>query len=196
MTKRFFDIVSASLALIVLFVPLAGVAIWITSTSKGGAFYLQTRVGRHGKPFRLVKFRSMRIDSDRSGQLTIGERDSRITKAGYFVRKYKIDELPQLINVIKGEMSVVGPRPEVPRYVSMYNDRQLGVLAVRPGLTDYASLRYVNENEVLGKAADPEKAYVNEVMPHKLELNLKYINEADLGTDLRIILQTLKAIFR
>ena len=137
----------------------------------------------------------MQPGSDNLGQLTIGSKDSRVTSIGYFLRKYKIDEFPQLINIIAGHMSVVGPRPEVPKYVKMYNQEQLNVLKVRPGLTDYASLVYFKENELLGKAQDPEKVYIKEIMPQKLALNNKYIKEKGMLTDLNIILKTLLRIF-
>lgn len=138
----------------------------------------------------------MRPDSDKGSLITIGGRDSRITKEGYFLRKYKLDELPQLINILKGEMSVVGPRPEVKRYVDLYTKNQLQVLSVRPGLTDWASLYYIDENELLGKSEDPEKTYIEEIMPAKLALNLKYIEESGLKTDLKIIFKTIAKIFR
>lgn len=136
----------------------------------------------------------MRTDADKSGLLTVGGRDSRITKIGYYIRKYKIDELPQLINVFVGDMSLVGPRPEVRKYVNMYNDQQLRVLNLKPGITDYASIEYSNENEILGKAEDPEKVYINEIMPAKLNLNLKYINNQGILTDLKIIFKTIAKI--
>jgi lipopolysaccharide/colanic/teichoic acid biosynthesis glycosyltransferase len=164
--------------------------------SRGGIFYKQTRVGKNGKDFKLFKFRSMRSDSDKAGLLTVGGRDSRITKVGYYLRKYKIDELPQLINVFLGDMSLVGPRPEVRKYVAMYNDQQLKVLNVKPGITDYASIEYSNENEILGKAADPEKVYIEEIMPDKLKLNLKYIEDQGVLTDIKIIFKTVFKILR
>lgn len=137
----------------------------------------------------------MRSDSDKKGLLTVGGRDPRITRMGYYIRKYKIDELPQLLNVLKGDMSLVGPRPEVRKYVSLYTSEQRKVLSVQPGITDYASIEYSNENEILGKAADPENVYINEIMPEKLRLNLKYISEKSLKTDVKIIFNTLKKIF-
>lgn len=137
----------------------------------------------------------MKTGSDKKGLLTVGARDSRITGIGYFLRKYKLDELPQLFNVLFGTMSLVGPRPEVRKYVEMYNDEQKRVLTVKPGITDYASIEYVNENEVLAKAADPEETYIKEVMPHKLQLNLKYITDQGFFTDLKIIFRTIGKIF-
>lgn len=164
--------------------------------SKGGIFYKQVRVGKDGKDFYLFKFRSMRTDADKKGLLTVGGRDPRITRMGYYIRKYKIDELPQLLNVLQGDMSLVGPRPEVRRYVNLYNTQQMLVLSVQPGITDYASIEYSNENEILGKAADPEKTYIEEIMPAKLQLNLKYIAEKSLATDIKIIFRTISKIIK
>lgn len=145
----------------------------------------------------LLKFRSMRLGSDKSGLLTIGGRDPRVTRSGYFIRKYKIDELPQLINVLIGEMSLVGPRPEVRKYVDLYNLEQRKVLLVKPGITDLASLEYFNENELLAQSTDPERTYIDTVMPDKLKLNLKYINQAGLIADIKIILRTIhRVVFR
>ncbi len=162
--------------------------------SKGGVFYIQIRVGKNGNDFKLYKFRSMRIGSDKNGLLTVGGRDSRITKSGFFIRKYKLDELPQLINVFFGDMSFVGPRPEVRKYVDLYNSNQLKVLSVKPGITDYASIQYSNENELLGKSDNPEKTYIEEIMPDKLNLNLLYIKENNITTDIKIIFKTIKKI--
>jgi lipopolysaccharide/colanic/teichoic acid biosynthesis glycosyltransferase len=153
-------------------------------------------VGRNDKDFYLNKFRTMITDAEKKGQLTVGMRDIRITKVGYFLRKYKLDEFPQLINVLNGEMSIVGPRPEVRKYVDLYNEKQKRVLEALPGLTDPASLAYINENEILGKAENPEKTYTEEVMPAKLELNLQYIDKQNLKTDIDLILQTLKKIVK
>jgi lipopolysaccharide/colanic/teichoic acid biosynthesis glycosyltransferase len=180
--------------LIILLIPFLIISLIIIIDSRGGVFYKQVRVGKHGKDFKLFKFRSMRTDADKSGLLTVGGRDSRITKVGYYIRKYKVDELPQLINVFIGNMSLVGPRPEVRRYVDMYDDEQRRVLSVKPGITDYASIEYSNENEILGKATDPEKVYINEIMPAKLDLNLKYIREQGILTDLKIIFRTVLKI--
>lgn len=170
------------------------IAIAIVVDSRGGVFYKQIRVGRNNKDFGLFKFRTMVTNADKQGELTVGA-DSRITSVGRFLRKYKLDEFPQFLNIIAGEMSFVGPRPEVRRYVELYSEEQLSVLNVRPGLTDYASLEFINENEVLGKAEDPESTYIQEIMPRKLELNMKYIDEAGLGTDLKIIFRTIGKIF-
>jgi lipopolysaccharide/colanic/teichoic acid biosynthesis glycosyltransferase len=195
MLKRCFDIFFSLLGIIILSPLLIVIALTVALTSRGGAFYRQERVGKNGKIFRLLKFRTMRPLADREGQITIGGRDSRITGTGYFLRRYKLDELPQLFNVLSGSMSLVGPRPEVPRYVAMYSEEQKKVLEVRPGITDYASLEYFHENELLGRSRNPEETYVNEVMPAKLALNLRYINEAGLMTDLKIIARTLARIF-
>jgi len=194
--KRLFDILSSLLALLLLSPLFICISLIILLGSRGGVFYRQQRVGRRGKPFMLYKFRSMRPDSDKGSLITIGGRDSRITREGYILRRYKLDELPQLLNVLRGDMSVVGPRPEVQRYVDMYTPEQKQVLNVRPGLTDWASIMYMDENELLGKSSDPEYTYIHEIMPAKLELNLKYIREAGLFTDLKIIFSTFFRIFR
>jgi len=196
MLKRIFDIFFSFIGLIVLLIPFLLIAFLISIDSKGGVFYKQTRVGKDGVDFKLFKFRSMRTDADKSGLLTVGGTDSRITRIGYTVRKYKIDELPQLINVLVGEMSLVGPRPEVRRYVDMYTPAQRQVLALKPGITDYASIEYSNENELLGNAENPEDVYINEIMPAKLHLNLKYIAEQGVLTDLKIIVNTIKKIVK
>jgi lipopolysaccharide/colanic/teichoic acid biosynthesis glycosyltransferase len=168
----------------------------IVIDSRGGIFFTQKRVGKNNRDFHLYKFRSMVSNAEKSGQLTVGTNDRRITRVGGFIRKYKLDEFPQLINIIKGDMSIVGPRPEVRKYVDLYNEEQLKVLSVRPGLTDYASLEYINENEILGKASDPEKVYIEEIMPAKLQLNLRYIQEQGLKTDLKIIFRTIGKIVK
>jgi lipopolysaccharide/colanic/teichoic acid biosynthesis glycosyltransferase len=191
--KRLFDLCAASIALL-LFLPFGIIiSFWIISESSGGVFYKQTRVGKNGVPFNLLKFRSMRSNADREGKITIGN-DHRVTKSGRFIRKYKLDEIPQLINILKGEMSVVGPRPEVAEYVSLYTKDQQKVLTVLPGLTDYASLEFINEQELLGEAEDPNLLYVQEIMPKKLALNLKYIEERSLKVDLKLIFQTIGRI--
>lgn len=194
LVKRIFDIVSSVVVLLICSPLLVFISIWIVLDSKGGVFYKQIRIGKDKKEFRLLKFRSMRPNSDKSGQLTVGN-DSRVTKVGRFIRKYKLDELPQLINILKGDMSVVGPRPEVPKYVNLYTQEQLKVLTVLPGLTDYASIEYLDEQKVLGKAENPEKKYIEDVMPKKLALNLKYINEQNLRVDLHLIFKTISKIF-
>ena len=169
--------------------------VFISLESAGGVFYLQERVGQNCQLFKLIKFRSMRPNADNGSQITIGNRDPRITRIGYFIRRFKIDEFPQFINVIKGDMSIVGPRPEVPRYVKLYTAEQKKVLAAKPGITDYASLAYFNENEILAKAADPQKAYLEQIMPAKIELNQRYLSDPSLFKDFKIIwLTTLKIV--
>ncbi len=194
MLKRLFDILFSLLGLIILSPFLVFISLLVGFTSKGGVFYFQERIGKNQKPFKLFKFRTMRVNSDSKGLITIGGRDPRITAVGYYLRKYKIDELPQLLNVFFGTMSLVGPRPEVRKYVELYNEEQKKVLAVKPGITDYASLEYFSENELLAKSVNPEETYIKEVMPAKLKLNKKYIAEAGLLTDLKIIFRTFKRI--
>ncbi|MFM8596349.1 MAG: sugar transferase [Flavobacteriales bacterium] len=192
--KRAFDIL-VSLIVLTLFLPLGLIlAFCIVLGSKGGIFYRQKRVGQHKIPFYLLKFRSMRLNAELQGQLTVGSRDPRITKVGYYLRKFKLDEFPQFINVLKGDMSIVGPRPEVPKYVELYNEEQLQILAVKPGITDYASIAYFHENEILAQATDPEKAYIEEVLPAKIELNQRYLAKPTLATDLRIMMLTFLKI--
>ena len=171
------------------------ISLLILLSGKGGVFYIQERVGKNGKPFGLLKFRTMRKDADKFGKLTVGMRDPRITKIGYYLRKSKLDEFPQFINVLKGEMSVVGPRPEVKEYTDLYTDEQRKVLMVKPGITDFASLEYYRENELLGKSDDPRQTYIEEIMPEKIKLNLKYIESQGLGTDLKIIGRTFLKMF-
>jgi lipopolysaccharide/colanic/teichoic acid biosynthesis glycosyltransferase len=196
MIKRTFDVIAAGTALLLLAPLLVVIAAAVAFGSPGGAFFRQTRVGRGGKHFQLLKFRSMRPGSEAGGQITVGSRDPRITGVGHLLRRTKLDELPQLINILIGDMSVVGPRPEVPRYVALYTEEQRAVLSVRPGLTSMASIAYINENEILGRSADPERTYVDEVMPAKLALDLRYVRERSLGLDLHIIVATLLRIVR
>lgn len=195
MLKRLFDLIASFIGLLLLLLPLLIISVCVLFSGPGGIFYHQLRVGRYGKDFRLWKFRTMRPDSDKKGLLTVGGRDPRVTRVGYFLRKYKLDELPQLLNVLSGDMSLVGPRPEVRKYVDLYNDEQKRVLDVRPGITDYASIEYSDENELLAKSSDPEKTYIEEVMPAKLKLNAKYVAEMGLGTDLKIIFRTIGKVF-
>ena len=192
--KRIFDLLFSFLGLVILSPFLLVIAILIVIDSKGDIFYLQQRVGKDNKDFNIFKFRTMRPNSDKQGLLTVGAKDSRITKIGVFLRKYKIDELPQLINVLIGNMSFVGPRPEVRKYVDLYNSEQKKVLTVKPGITDYASIEYSNENELLARSEKKKKTYIEEIMPAKLELNLKYIKEASLLTDIKIIFKTFAKI--
>lgn len=188
--KRAFDVL-VSLIVLVLFFPIGLLlAFLIVIESKGGVFYYQERVGRDQQLFSLIKFRSMRINAELLGQLTVGSRDPRITKVGYFIRKFKLDEFPQFINVLKGDMSIVGPRPEVSKYVALYTQEQLKILTVKPGITDYASIAYFHENEILAQATDPEKAYIEEVLPAKIKLNQRYLAKPTLSADLKIMLLT------
>lgn len=192
--KRFLDLL-VSLLFFIIFSPLFFIfIIVIIIDSRGNAIYRQPRVGKDNKDFMLYKFRTMKSNSDQNGLLTIGNNDPRITKFGYFLRKYKLDEFPQLINIIKGEMSIVGPRPEVRKYVNYYNKEQMKVLSVRPGLTDYASIAYINENDILALIDDPEKKYIEEIMPHKITLNMQYIENLSIKEDIRIIFITLRKI--
>lgn len=195
MLKRLFDVLSSLTVLFLLFPVFILVSLLIVLDSKGGVFYKQIRVGKNQKHFKLFKFRTMRPNSDKI-QITVGHRDPRVTRVGYFLRKYKLDEIPQLINIIKGEMSVVGPRPEVPKYVNQYNDDQKRVLSVKPGLTDYASLQFVDESEILAQSDDPEKTYTREILPQKLNLALKYIDERSFWSDIKLIFKTLARIIR
>ncbi|HOE04465.1 MAG TPA: sugar transferase [Bacteroidales bacterium] len=194
--KRGFDIVVSFLILIFILPLLLIISLAVLFDSKGGVFYRQVRVGKNGKNFKILKFRTMFTNSDKKGLLTVGMNDSRITRSGYWLRKHKLDELPQLINVLVGDMSLVGPRPEVPKYVEMYTGEQRKVLLVRPGITDYASLKYRNENEILAKSKDPEKEYIEVIMPEKISINMQYIGEASLGADLKIIWLTIKVVFK
>lgn len=191
---RFFDILFSLLGLILLSPLFVLIYLIIILESRGGGFYLQERVGKDGKYFFLFKFRSMRTGSDKKSLITIGNRDPRMTRTGYFIRKFKIDELPQLINVLKSDMSLVGPRPEVSRYVDLYSAEQRKVLNIKPGITDYASIEYVDENTILGNATDPEAVYINDIMPHKIELNMKYINNYNLKEYFRIIFLTAEKL--
>lgn len=192
--KRIFDIVASGIGLIILSPLFVVLAVWIKTDSKGPVFYRQIRVGKDNKDFRLFKFRSMRPDSDKLGLITVGGRDPRVTRSGYYIRKYKLDELPQLINVFKGDMSFVGPRPEVRKYVDLYTADQLRVLSARPGITSLASIRYKNENEILASAKDPDKTYVEQVLIDKLNIDLQYIDNASFWGDLKLIFITLKEI--
>ncbi|MDM1348432.1 sugar transferase [Myroides marinus] len=192
--KRLFDIISSGIGLIFLSPIFLFLAIWIKVDSEGPVFYKQVRVGKNGKDFKIFKFRSMRQGSDKKGLITVGGRDPRVTKSGYYIRKYKLDEFPQLINVFVGDMSVVGPRPEVRKYVDLYNEEQLRVLSVRPGITDIASIKYRNENELLEKAEDPDKTYIEVIMPDKLKYNLEYIDKASFVYDIKLIFMTFKEI--
>ena len=192
--KDLLDRISALIALLLLAPVLLGMAIWIKLDSRGPVFYRQRRVGRGGEVFGLYKFRTMRPASDKAGLLTVGGRDPRVTRAGYWLRKYKLDELPQLWNVVKGDMSIVGPRPEVEKYVALYNEEQRRVLDVKPGLTDLASLEYFDESDLLAQSPDPEQTYIDEIMPAKLALNRRYIDQQSFNADLGIIVRTIQKI--
>lgn len=191
---RLFDILFAGIGLIVLSPLLAVLYLLVCIESPGGGFYRQKRVGKNGKDFWLYKFRSMRKGADKKGLITVGGHDSRITHTGYFIRKYKLDELPQLINVLRGDMSLVGPRPEVRKYVDMYTSEQRKVLSIRPGITDYASIEYADENVILGQSANPDKTYIEQIMPDKIRLNMKYIANHSIGEYFKIIFLTFKKI--
>lgn len=193
---RFFDFIFSLSGILLLSPVFLILYISIRLESKGGSFYRQQRVGRYGKDFYVYKFRSMRVGADKQGLITVGGRDPRITHIGYFIRKYKLDELPQLFNVLKGDMSLVGPRPEVRKYVDLYTDEQRKVLSVRPGITDYASIEYVDENAILGQAEDADKAYVEQIMPDKIRYNMKYIDNHSLKEYFKIIFLTFQSIVR
>lgn len=192
--KRVFDILASLVGLIILFPFLLILCIIIKINSKGKIFYMQSRVGLNNVDFKLFKFRTMHADAEKKGLITIGSRDPRVTSIGCYLRKYKLDELPQLLNVFLGDMSLVGPRPEVRKYVDMYSVEQLKVLSVKPGITDFASIEFSNENELLGKSDNPDKLYVDEIMPHKLSLNLKYIQQQSLLLDFKLIFKTFLKI--
>jgi len=193
--KRLFDLLLSISFLLILSPAFIFISLWILLDSSGGVFYSQLRVGRKNRDFKMFKFRSMQPESDSKGLLTVGGQDPRVTRAGFYLRKTKMDELPQLLNILKGEMSFVGPRPEVRNYVEYYSEEQMNVLNVRPGLTDYASLQYFEENKLLEHSADPEKTYISQIMPAKLALNLRYIKDQSLLLDIRIILRTIGKIF-
>jgi len=192
--KRFFDIIASGLGLIVLSPLFLVLAIWIKLDSKGPVFYRQVRVGYKNKDFRIFKFRSMRVGADKGSLVTIGGHDPRVTKSGYFIRKFKFDELPQLINVFLGDMSLVGPRPEVRHYVEYWTPEQMHVLDVRPGITDPASIKFRNENELMEQADDPEKYYIEVIMQEKIKLYLEYVEKHSFFYDLGLIFKTFFVI--
>jgi len=194
--KRLFDIIF-SIIIILLGLPFfIIISILILFDGDMNIFFIQERVGKNKNTFKLYKFRSMKSNSEENGQITIGAKDSRITKIGYYLRKYKIDEFPQLLNVLMGQMSIVGPRPEVDKYVKLYSNEQEQVLSVKPGLTDLASISYFEENKLLGKSNNPEETYISEVMPEKIKLSLEYINNQSFINDMKIILSTIKRILQ
>ena len=194
--KRLFDIVVSGLMLIVLSPLFLVLAICIKMDSKGPVFYRQVRVGRNNKDFRIFKFRSMRVGADKGSLVTIGGHDPRITRSGYFIRKYKFDELPQLINVFVGDMSLVGPRPEVRHYVNYWTPEQMHVLDVRPGITDPASIKFRNENELMEKAEDPERFYIEVIMQEKIKLYLEYVEKHSFLYDIGLIIKTIWVIVK
>ncbi len=194
--KRAFDIIASGLGLIVLSRRCLVLAMWIKLDSKGPVFYRQVRVGYKNKDFRIFKFRSMRVGADKGSLVTIGGHDPRVTKSGYFIRKFKFDELPQLINVFVGDMSLVGPRPEVRHYVNYWTPEQMHVLDVRPGITDPASIKFRNENELMEKAEDPEKYYIEVIMQEKIKLYLEYVEKHSFWYDLGLIFKTFFVIVK
>jgi lipopolysaccharide/colanic/teichoic acid biosynthesis glycosyltransferase len=194
--KRIFDLVCVVPGLIIVLPVWLIVAVLIWLEDRGPVIFTQERVGFHGVPFRMWKFRSMVVNAEKLGkQLTVG-RDPRITRVGHFLRQSKLDELPQLVNVLRGEMSLVGPRPEVPRYVALYTADQRRVLEVPPGITDPASIRYRDESKVLAQSDDPERTYITEIMPDKIRLNLEYTANANVWADVRVIFGTLRRLFQ
>ena len=195
MLKRIFDTTLSLFGLIILLPFMLIIAILIKIDSKGPIFFKQIRVTKGGREFKILKYRTMRVGSDKYSQITVGK-DERITKIGSFLRKYKLDEIPQLINVLIGDMSLVGPRPEVPKYVVLYTDEQKEILKVRAGITDYASIEFSDENDLLALEEEPEKAYIEKIMPKKIELNKKYLSETSVLTDIKIILLTIKKILK
>ena len=188
--KRIFDIVTSSVILLIFFPVGILISLAITMESRGGVFYRQERIGRYGIQFKVFKFRTMKVDSEKLGTLTVGMKDNRITAVGVFLRKLKLDEFPQFLNVLVGQMSIVGPRPEVKEYVDLYSEEQRKVLDVKPGITDYASLEYFKENELLGKSGNPRQTYIDEIMPAKLELNKKYLTNPTIMEDIKIMWKT------
>ena len=195
MLKRIFDIILSLFGLIILLPFMLIIAVFIKFDSKGPVFFRQVRVTKGGKEFKIFKYRTMKVGSNKYSQITVGK-DGRITKIGSFLRKYKLDEIPQLINVFIGDMSLVGPRPEVPKYVALYTDEQKEILRVRAGITDYASIEFSDENNLLALEEDSEKAYIEKIMPKKIELNKKYLSEISILTDSKIILLTIKKILK
>lgn len=195
MLKRLFDIVFSALVLIVLLPVFIVIAILIIIDDGFPVFYLQERIGKNFIPFKLIKFRTMYKNADKKGLLTVGSKDNRITRTGFFLRKYKLDELPQFINVLKGDMSIVGPRPEVKKYVDLYNEEQKKVLSVKPGITDEASLKYIDESDILAESENPEEIYIKKIMPEKLRINLEYIEKQNFFYDMKLIFQTFFKMF-
>ena len=196
MLKRTFDFLASLFGLLLLSPLILCIAVWVKCDSKGPIFYRQVRVGKDGREFKLLKFRSMRVGADRAGLLTLGDRDPRVTRSGFWLRKTKLDELPQLFNVLVGDMSLVGPRPEVSKYVALYTPEQREVLSVRPGITDTASVEMRNEAELMAQQADPEGYYVNVQIPLKIKLAKEYIAQQSLLSDLKLIVRTIGVMFK
>ncbi|MCD6550424.1 sugar transferase [bacterium] len=197
MMKRLFDIAFSFLGLVLLFPVFIIIGLMVKLDSKGPVFYKGVRIGRHGKPFRIYKFRTMVPNADKIGGPSTAADDPRLTRIGKILKKYQLDELPQLINVLKGEMSLVGPRPEVPQYIDLLSEEEKKkILSVRPGMTDYASLWNFHEGEILKGSKDPEKTYLEKIRPKKIELQLKYIKEQSLLLDIKLILKTILKIFK
>lgn len=194
--KRLFDILVSAAGLIALFPVFVILIPWIRMTSPGDAFYRQERIGKDAKPFYILKFRTMKMGADKGPAITIGEMDSRITGVGAFLRKYKLDELPQLINVLRGDMSLVGPRPEVRKFTDLYTPEQRNVFSIRPGITDLASITFRNENKLLEGKPDPIRYYIDVIMPEKLEMNLYYVKERSFWLDIKIIVRTVWSIVK
>ncbi len=194
--KRLFDIVVSFIGLLILSPIFLVIGIIIKLDSKGPIFFRQVRVGKNGKKFKIFKFRTMVVDAEKKGLHITVDGDSRITKSGKFLRKFKIDELPQLINVLIGDMSFVGPRPEVPKYVEMYDENQRSILKIRPGITDIASIEYRDENSILAQSKNPEETYINEIMPRKIELNFKYIENMSVIYDIKLIIETIFKVIK
>jgi len=194
MLKRVIDIFFSLFFILSLSIPMLIIALVISLGRKGGVLFKQQRVGKMGVPFQILKFRTMRSGSEAEGLISIGKRDPRVTGIGQFLRRSKLDELPQLFNILKGEMSFIGPRPEVPRFVKMYTEEQMKVLGMRPGLSDPASLAFFNESELLGASDDPEKHYIEVIMPAKLKMNLDYVLNHSIGKDFSLAMKTIKKI--
>lgn len=194
--KRLFDIIFSFLGLLFLLPVFLIIAVAIKLDSKGSVFFKQIRVGKDGKEFKIYKFRTMVEDAEKKGMRITVDGDKRITKLGYFLRKYKIDELPQLINVLLGDMSFVGPRPEVPKYVAMYDEDQRSILRIRPGITDIASIEYRDENSLLVKSNNPEETYIREIMPRKIKLNIEYLKRMSIVYDIKLIFRTILVVVK
>lgn len=194
--KRLFDAAAAFVGLLLLLPVLVGIAVWIKLDSEGGILYRGLRAGRYGKLFRICKFRTMVVEAEKLGGPSTADDDPRITKAGKFLRKYKLDELPQLLNILKGEMSLVGPRPEVPLYTALFTEEEQAILSVPPGITDFASLWNPDEGALLAGSEDPEKTYLEQIRPQKIRLQLEYVRTRSFWVDLKIIAATLRTVLR